>query len=185
MIPFTEIVGLCWLLFLLYWIVSAFTSKKNISRSRGAGFRILGFVIIVIFLNTALFQSLNLENVTFSFPLMEPLGILFVIFGLALAIWARRCIGRNWGMPMSVQENAEMVTSGPYAYIRNPIYSGVLLAMLGSLLVVGLSWLIPSIFSCLYFIYCAKAEEKLMLKQFPNTYPAYKRRTKMLIPYVL
>ncbi len=87
-------------------------------------------------------------------------------------------------MPMSVQENAELATTGPYAYIRNPIYSGMLLAMLGSMLVAGLSWLIPFIFFAIYFIYSAKAEEKLMLAQFPDTYPAYKKRTKMLIPFV-
>ena len=183
---YSEIVGLCWIVFVVYWLISALQAKRHVSRGPGAFWRIIGLFLVIIVLNVSFFRTLNAQlSGSFSFPLMEPLGVLFVVFGIGLAVWARVHLGRNWGMPMSVQENAELAMTGPYAYIRNPIYSGVLLAMLGSMLVIGLSWFIPFIFFAIFFIYSAKAEEKLMLAQFPNTYPAYKKRTKMLIPFVL
>src|SRR6185312_8194183 len=105
-------------------------------------------------------------------------GVLWLVF---MAVWARFHLGRNWGMPMSVQENAELVTSGPYAYVRNPIYSGILLAMLGSAIVTGPWWLVILVIAGTHFVYSAKQEEALLVEQFPGTFQAYRARTKMLI----
>jgi protein-S-isoprenylcysteine O-methyltransferase Ste14 len=88
-------------------------------------------------------------------------------------------------MPRAIKENPELVTSGPYRYVRHPIYTGVLLALLGSTLVAGPWWLIVFVIACIYFFYSAKQEEKRMLAAFPDTYPAYMQRTKMLVPFVL
>jgi len=116
--------------------------------------------------------------------MLGVMGVILCAAGIAFAIWARRHIGRNWGMPMSLQEDHELVTTGPYARVRHPIYSGMLLAMVGSMLAEGAGWLPPFLIFFVYFIYSAKTEEKLMVQQFPNEYPAYKERTKMLIPFV-
>ena len=85
---------------------------------------------------------------------------------------------------MTVKEGHELVITGPYRVVRHPIYSGILLAMLGSALVVGTPWLIAFVFVGAYLAYCAKTEEQLMMQQFPNEYTRYKRKTKMLIPFV-
>jgi protein-S-isoprenylcysteine O-methyltransferase Ste14 len=88
-------------------------------------------------------------------------------------------------MPMSVKRDPELVTSGPYRFIRHPIYSGILLAVLGSVLANGLYWLIILIAIGVYFIFAAREEENLMNRQFPKTYPPYVAKTKMLIPFIL
>ena len=88
-------------------------------------------------------------------------------------------------MPMTLRQGHELVTTGPYRYVRHPIYAGILLAMLGSALAIGLWWLAVFFLSAIHFVYAAKKEESLMLEQFPDTYPAYKNRTKMLVPFVL
>ena len=85
---------------------------------------------------------------------------------------------------MTVKEEPELITSGPYRVVRHPIYSGILLAMLGSALVVGTSWFLAVAFFAAYFAYCAKTEEQLIMRQFPHEYSQYKKRTKMLIPFV-
>jgi protein-S-isoprenylcysteine O-methyltransferase Ste14 len=85
---------------------------------------------------------------------------------------------------MTVKEEPELVTSGPYRVARHPIYSGILLALAGSALVAGTPWLIAFIFFFAYFAYSAKTEEQLMMQQFPDEYAPYKKRTKMLIPFV-
>ena len=87
-------------------------------------------------------------------------------------------------MPMTQKVDPELVTAGPYKYIRHPIYSGILLAVIGSVLGSGEYWLLFFILAGLYFVYSAVVEEKLMTKQFPKVYPSYKNKTKMLIPFV-
>ena len=86
---------------------------------------------------------------------------------------------------MSLREKPELITSGPYQFVRHPIYSGFLLAMFGTGLADGTTWLLILIVMGIYFIYSAKTEEKMMLKEFPEKYPAYMKKTKMLIPFVL
>jgi protein-S-isoprenylcysteine O-methyltransferase Ste14 len=80
--------------------------------------------------------------------------------------------------------DAELVVTGPYRYVRNPIYSGLILAALGTAVAVSWYWLVAVVFVGAYFIYSATVEERIMERLFPNDHPAYKRSTKMLIPYV-
>ncbi|HTU73728.1 MAG TPA: isoprenylcysteine carboxylmethyltransferase family protein, partial [Trebonia sp.] len=91
----------------------------------------------------------------------------------------------NWGMPMSRKADPELVTTGPYKSVRHPIYSGIILAMIGTTLAVSVYWLAAVIFMGVYFSVSAVTEERYMAEQFPSTYPAYKRSTKMLIPHVI
>jgi protein-S-isoprenylcysteine O-methyltransferase Ste14 len=117
-------------------------------------------------------------------PWLKGAGLALFVLGLALAVWARVYIGRNWGMPMSRKVDPELVTTGPYRAIRHPIYSGILLAMVGTAVAVGSSWLVVAAVLGAYFVYSAVMEERYMAGRFPGTYPAYKRSTKMLIPFV-
>ena len=77
------------------------------------------------------------------------------------------------------------MTSGPYRRVRHPIYSGLLLAVLGTALAVGWYWAIAGVVLGAYFTYCALDEERYMAIRFPDTYPSYKNSTKMMIPFVL
>jgi protein-S-isoprenylcysteine O-methyltransferase Ste14 len=119
-----------------------------------------------------------------SLPL-EVIGAAVFGCGIALAIWARVHLGRNWGMPMSQKAEPELVTSGPYRFVRHPVYSGLLLGVLGTALATSLIGLIIVAILGVYFYYCASVEEKNLTATFPTAYPAYKASTKMLIPLVL
>ena len=68
------------------------------------------------------------------------LGVALCALGVGLAIYARFYLGSNWGLPMSRKANPELITSGPYAFVRHPIYSGLLLAMIGSALAESVTW---------------------------------------------
>ena len=106
------------------------------------------------------------------------------MLGLALAVWARIYLGRNWGMPMSEKVDPELVTTGPYRTGRHPIYSGIVLAMVGTAIAVSVYWLIAVVLLGGYFIYSAFMEEHCMAQVFPDTFPAYKQSTEMLIPFL-
>jgi protein-S-isoprenylcysteine O-methyltransferase Ste14 len=62
---------------------------------------------------------------------------------VGLAVLGRFYLGRNWGLPASRKENPELVTDGPYSYVRHPIYGGILLAMLGTAIGAGAFWVVP------------------------------------------
>jgi protein-S-isoprenylcysteine O-methyltransferase Ste14 len=114
---------------------------------------------------------------------VTPESDLFLI-GLGLAVWARVHLGRNWGAPMSEKVDAELVTTGPYRYIRNPIYSGIVLAAIGTAVAVSFYWFVAAALMATYFVYSATVEEHTMERLFPDAYPAYKRSTKKLIPFI-
>ena len=118
-------------------------------------------------------------------PWLLGTGLAFFVLGLALAVWARVYLGRNWGMPMSQKAEPELVTTGPYGKVRHPIYSGIILGMVGTAIAVSPYWLIAVAIFGAYFLFSAVVEERNMAKLFPAAYPPYKRATKMLIPYVL
>ena len=117
-------------------------------------------------------------------PWRAGLGLVLFVLGLAFAVWARVNIGRNWGTPMSQKAEPELVTSGPYRLTRHPIYSGILLAALGTALALSWFWLIAAALAGIYFVYAATVEERYLAEQFPGTYPEYRRSTKMLVPYI-
>lgn len=188
MFPFDKVIAACWVIFWLYWLVSALGSKKNAKSNikQFVGIR-LGLIVLAAILASLLNkQSYSFQNrsLTANNQVVLTVGLIMFLSGLFLAVWARIYLGKNWGMPMTRKQDPELVTSGPYQSVRHPIYSGILLAALGSALDVSIYWLLVFIIFAVYFIYSAVVEEKLMMKQFPKVYPAYKAKTKMLIPFV-
>lgn len=184
-----------WLILFVFWIVSAFSAKKTVQAGawwrRMITIRIVFIVIVFILFKIGTFSPGGILSfyksvaVVPASPWLGLIGIICCAAGVAFAIWARIYLGKNWGMPMTLRVNPELVTSGPYKFVRHPIYTGILLTMFGSIFTDGTPWVVALIFFGIYFIYSAKMEEKTMTKEFPNEYPAYMRRSKMLIPFIL
>jgi len=86
---------------------------------------------------------------------------------------------------MSQKIEPELVTTGPYRRVRHPIYSGIILGVIGTAIAIRFYWLVDVVLLGAYFIYSAIVEERNMAALFPDTYPGYKRSTTMLIPFVL
>ena len=176
-----------WLLLVAYWAVAAVGAKRNTSGRRWR--REIGLRLIVILLIVALMQSRSLrlflvetQRSASHSSILGWTGVALCLFGFSLAINARRHLGRNWGLPMSRKEQPELVTTGPYALIRHPIYTGLILAMLGSAIGVNVFWALLLVPVGAYFIYSARREESVMLQLFPEQYAAYMARTGMLAP---
>lgn len=176
------IIGLGWVAFWIYWLVAAGGAKAGRARwGRFAGFRVVAVILVLLLLRSHALGRATLQHQLW----VQGIGLVLFGAGLALAIWARVHLGRNWGMPMTEKVDPELVTTGPYRWIRNPIYSGLIVAILGSAIAVSWLWLLAVVLAGAYFVYSAKAEEGYMASQFPDTYPAYRQSTKMLIPFVL
>ena len=170
-----------WTVFWVYWLVAAFSMKRGrLAWSREVRIRAVIVVLAVILLRLGAFRN----NAVNSDPWLAGLGLVLFAAGLGFAIWARIHIGRNWGTPMSQKDDPELVTSGPYQLVRHPIYSGVMVAGVGTAVALSWSWLIAVALAGVYFVYSATIEERNLTEQFPDTYPVYRRSTKMLVPFI-
>lgn len=171
-----------WIVFWIYWLASSVNVKTGRTRwGQFAGVRVAVVLIVLLLVRIKVFKGHTVTTDQW----LEGIGLAIFVAGLALAVWARLYLGRNWGMPMSQKDEPELVTTGPYRKVRHPIYSGIILAMVGTAVAVSVYWLIAVAVLGAYFIYSAFMEERYMASQFPGSYPDYKRSTKMLIPFVL
>jgi len=171
-----------WVVFWIYWIAASVGVKAGRTRwARFAGARLAIVLIVLLLLRLRVLKG---HHAVTDDPWLLGIGLAIFLIGLALAVWARIYIGRNWGMPMSEKADPELVTTGPYHTIRHPIYSGIILAMVGTAIAVSLYWLIAVALLGAYFIYSAIMEERYMAERFPDGYPAYKKSSKMLIPFI-
>lgn len=184
---FDVAIGVGWLFFWCYWLVRASHAKRNVSSrlKQFVGLRIviLGLLIFMAVAVKRSSQKLN-DHWLGTSDLVLIIGLGLFLIGMSLAIWARVYLGANWGMPMSLKKDPDLITTGPYKYIRHPIYAGLILMLLGSSIDINFYWLIAMVIAGAYFIYSAFAEEKVLSKQFPKTYPSYKSSSKMLIPFI-
>ncbi len=176
----TTFVLAAWAAFWIYWLIAAATAKAGTRNQRS---RPAAGLIIVVFVLLRLVRGSD-SLMVHSLP-VQIVGLVLFVAGLGLAVWARIYLGRNWGMPMTEKDEPELVTSGPYRFVRHPIYSGILVAILGSALATTLYWLIALVALGIFFFYSARVEEQTMTRTFPSAYPGYKAHTKMLIPFVL
>ncbi|MFA6494902.1 MAG: isoprenylcysteine carboxylmethyltransferase family protein [Candidatus Paceibacterota bacterium] len=188
---FYWIILISWLVFIGYWAVAAIGAKKDVTKSiwwSGWIYAVrLAIALVVILIAIFHFSSISRVFVA-RFNTMgstaTEIGAVLCALGIVFAIWARFHLGKNWSSHPTLKENHELVTSGPYRFVRHPIYTGMLLAMVGTGLTVGYIWLIPLVIGVMVFVRRISVEEQMMTEQFPDTYPEYKKRTKALIPFV-
>jgi protein-S-isoprenylcysteine O-methyltransferase Ste14 len=173
-------IGISWAVFWVYWLASAVGVKEGRGSRRRIPLTALTALSVALLVRVLRSGSLAVHS-----PIIGAVGAVVFACGLALAIWARVHLGRNWGMPMTQKQEPELVTSGPYRLVRHPIYSGLLAGLLGTALATNLIGLILTAVLGAYFYYSASVEEKNLTAMFPSAYPAYRTRTKMLIPFIL
>ncbi len=197
MITYENTIILSWVIYILVWIVSAFNVKRDMHRGSGHQSRFwlvllwLSFVILFISIRVATGKALKINpGVIFSqgiFPQFQLIGwiaAVVTIIGVVIAIWARVNLGRNWSSKPAVKENHELVTTGPYAYVRHPVYTGVILMAFGIAITGSIFGIGAFIIASFFYILRIGKEEKIMQEIFPNEYPEYRKRTKRLIPFV-
>jgi protein-S-isoprenylcysteine O-methyltransferase Ste14 len=179
-----SIVGILWALWAIYWGVAGRSAKTTRwQESWRSQFLHQGPLVLAAALLAAPHLWPPPLNGRF-LPAADALGLLVVVLGLALAVWARRHIGANWSSNVTLKDQHTLVRSGPYRFVRHPIYSGLLLAVAGSAIVVG-EWRGLAAFGLVLaaLIYKSRVEEARMRATFPE-YAAYCRATAALIPFL-
>jgi protein-S-isoprenylcysteine O-methyltransferase Ste14 len=178
-----------WLGYLAYWQVMS-KDVKVTEREEPALSRLVRLVLIVCAVGL-----LSLPRVPF--PLLNERflpagawcfrsGAAVTAGGLLFSVWARRHLGKNWSQAVTVKEDHELITSGPYALVRHPIYTGLLMALVGSAIARG-EWrgLVAVAFVLTVLWRKLRLEERWMRSQFGDSYEAYVRRVRRLVPYIV
>jgi protein-S-isoprenylcysteine O-methyltransferase Ste14 len=172
-------VAVAWIAFGAYWLVSAAGAKKGAGHRQGVQLRTVLAIAVVLLVRFVHVDGLEVHAIA-----LAGVGAVIVASGLGFAVWARIHLGRNWGMPMTTKAEPELITSGPYRFVRHPIYTGILTAVVGTALVTNLLVLVVALILAVYFRHSAGVEERNLTASFPAAYPAYRAQTKMLVPFV-
>ena len=121
--------------------------------------------------------------------LLDVLGLILYAAGCLFMLWARRTLGKMWGISTSQQvklfDDHQIIQSGPYAFVRNPIYFGWAVAMFGLILLYPV-WMVLLMFllSMVTFIGRAYREDAALAGRFGEAWTEYKKRTKFLVPFI-
>jgi protein-S-isoprenylcysteine O-methyltransferase Ste14 len=181
------IVG-CWIVFLGFWAITALRTKRTVE-TRPIGAR-LSYALPTLLGAWLLFKGTSdphpLGNrVLPHTAAIAAVGLAIALAGLALAIWARVTLGGNWSGQVTFKEGHELIRHGPYAHVRHPIYSAILLMLLGSAIAIGtLGALLGLALIGVGMWLKMGQEETLMSEHFPAEYAAYRSQVKALVPHL-
>ena len=184
-----KFISACWIIFLAVWIVASISTKPSIYRESRA--QRLRYSLLLVLSYLLLVYSRRLPH-PFDLRLIRCVdvlawtGSLLCLGGLAFCIWARISIGRNWSGVVTLKEDHQLVEHGPYRWVRHPIYTGLLMMYLATAIILGHgAGFVGLLLAFASFWIKLNSEEKLMLKQFPDRYPTYRRRVKRIIPFIV
>ncbi len=179
--PFVAI-GWCWGVVVVVWVVMAFSAKRTVVRSRRPWVLYVALLLVLGMYVARRHGAL----------LYSPRGALgaacvaIVAVGVVITIWARLALGGNWSGSVVVKEDHELIQSGPYRFVRHPIYTGLLTMYLGTVLddAIALGFVAFGVV-CVALVVKLRREEALMTEQFPDEYPRYRARVRALVPFVV
>ncbi|HTT20183.1 MAG TPA: isoprenylcysteine carboxylmethyltransferase family protein [Candidatus Sulfotelmatobacter sp.] len=177
-----------WIAFLLYWRIKAADTKTTQRHEPGASgkLRAVAFLFVIVLLSVPriplpwLYRQFWPSGI---WPFW--IGAAVTVVGLVLAAWARQHLASNWSSAVTIKQGHELITSGPYALVRHPIYTGILTGFLGT--AIALSQVRGVIgFVLIFVVLWAKlrTEEEWMRSQFGDTYVSYAHQTAALVPYL-
>jgi protein-S-isoprenylcysteine O-methyltransferase Ste14 len=183
-----QYINAVWSLVAIYWVVGMVLAKPTIKRESilsSAMHIVLGCAAVLLMWEPATGRGFLGHRLTSPAGWVAWLGLAVTIGGCAFAIWARATLGSNWSSMVTVKQDHELILRGPYAVVRHPIYSGLLLALTGTAIAVGeIRAFIGLGLAFIGFLLKSAAEERFMREEFSTEYALYCQRVRRLIPFV-
>ena len=178
-----------WLCWLIYWALFAIGNKPETRRERPAS-RLTHSIPVLLGAVTMAVPHLLGRDMQLRFvPATEAwfwAGWFVTMGGLALTLVARMWLGGNWSAIVTLKQDHELIRSGPYALMRHPIYTGLLLALLGSAIAIG-DWraLVGVALIAAGLVRKLTVEERFMRERFGEAYARYRAQVRALVPFVV
>jgi protein-S-isoprenylcysteine O-methyltransferase Ste14 len=177
-----------WIALIVVWVVGALRTKRTIQSQSSASQLLYTAILIagvyLIFAKQSGIPWLDHQLYPVTVPI-ALVGLFAVLMGVAFSVWARLMLGGNWSNRVTVKENHTLVRTGPYRIVRHPIYSGILLGMLGSALQRGGIRCFVGVLICGFSFWLkTRAEERFMVQSFGEQYLQYRHRVKALAPFI-
>jgi len=175
--------GLAWASAALYWAAPAKAAQSGEFRwYRALRLLVLAATFALLFWDATGIGFLGKRFLP-SALVFGLLGFALALIGMAITIWARAVLGQFWSDRVIVQTDHQLVRTGPYAYMRHPIYSGVLLGVLGTALVLG-QWrgLLAFVLLLTNYWIKAKREEQILSSRFSKEFCEHQSRAGFLLP---
>jgi len=177
-----------WLALGAVWIVGAFTAKPAVRReSAGSRLRVTALGALAVIIGFSKYFQFGWLARPFlpASPAVAYTGLALMFAGIGFAVWARFYLGGNWSGVVTVKKDHTLVRRGPYAIVRHPIYSGLLLAILGSVVVYReLRGLVAAGLLLVMLRLKSRTEERFMTEEFGSEYRLYEQQVKALIPFI-
>jgi|SRR5215469_6199895 len=176
-----------WSAWALYWLLSALRAKAT-QRRESLASRLAHVVPLVVGATLLAWEAPPWSALRWRLwpPSLAAdwIGVALVTVGLAFAIWARMHLGTNWSGTVTVKQGHELVRSGPYAYVRHPIYAGLITAILGTAIASGtVHAAIGLAIIAVALVRKSRTEEDFMREAFPGEYQRYSAEVPALIPF--
>jgi len=177
---------LLWVIFSLYWTIasrnSAETSHSESSLSTGFHQLLLGGAMLLLFIPAPRLTGWFLPQ---SFHFLVAAGAIVQAGFLLLAVWARRHLGRNWSAEVRIGIGHQLVRSGPYKFLRHPIYTAMLGMFLGTAIASSQYHALLGV-AILVLAYLRKShlEDRILAQTFSKEYDDYRRDSWALVPFV-
>jgi protein-S-isoprenylcysteine O-methyltransferase Ste14 len=177
-----------WIVFAAYWLISALKTRRTVHREPFVAR--YGVMLIEVFGFTLLWSrdaDIGVLGQHFLPRSLAQTAVAIVLAwtGIAIALWARYNLGQFWSGRITLKEDHHLIRSGPYVYVRHPIYTGLDLAAIGSALSID-RWrcVLGGFIIIVGFVIKAKREEALLLQQFGASFEEHRKRTGFLIPQI-
>ena len=162
-------------------------TMDELSSSRGSTFSAIIFVLALIATLVYIFFPSSISWASIQLPAwVRLLGVGIAVAGFLLLEWSHRALGRNWSDQPRITETQQLVQSGPYRWIRHPIYTSFLL-ILGSTLLITANWFVGGLWIAAVSsdgLIRIRSEEAAMLKKFGDDYIDYQHRTGLILPRI-
>lgn len=177
-----------WAVWAVYWWLMSRTAKAT-SRKESTSSRLAYLLPLALALYLLLARDIPIEILRHRFMPRTSgtfaLGSALIGAGLLFTVWARGHLGTNWSATVTIKQGHELVTTGPYATVRHPIYAGLLLALAGTALAIA-EWraILAIALALVSFVRKLRMEELWMRQRFGDSYRVYCQRTHALVPFV-
>jgi protein-S-isoprenylcysteine O-methyltransferase Ste14 len=184
---YRQLIFVLWLAWAMYWLASALNNKATVRReslmSRLLYMLPLFIGGVLIGWHDAHWDWLGARLWPHSLAAYW-IGVVVLALGLLFSVWARVHLGRNWSGEVTVKEGHELIRTGPYAYVRHPIYTGLITALLGTAIASGtVRAAIGVLIIAVSFVVKLRREEAFMRETFPGEYQRYAAEVPALVPF--